>query len=132
MRPYQEPPMDEGPLEEEGIKIGVEAHWIEGIVMIEVNLKEENSLMEMEDPLIEMENPLMMDGPSDGGGPPDDRGPPRNGWNPRHPERWGPPGPPGPPGPVRPAIVQQAQVTLDMTALDNTFGTVGPVYVPIG
>ena len=31
----------------------------------------------------------------------------------------------GPPGPVRPIIVQQPQVTLDTTALENTFGTVG-------
>ena len=48
--------MDEGPLEEEGIKIGVEGHRIEGIIMIEVTLEEE--------------------GPPDGnGGPPDDGGP---------------------------------------------------------
>ena len=40
-------------------------------------------------------------------------------------EDGGPPGPPGPPGPVRPILVQQPQVTLDMTALENTFGTVG-------
>ena len=63
-------------------------------------------------------------GPPDDGGPSDDGGPPRNGWNPRHPGRWGPPGLPGPPGPVRPIIVQQPQVTLDTTALENTFGTV--------
>ena len=56
---------------------------------------------------------------------PDDGGPPRNGQNPRHPGRQGPPGPPGPPGPVRPIIVQQPQVTLDTTALENTFGNVG-------
>ena len=37
----------------------------------------------------------------------------------------GPPGPPGPPGPVHPIIVQQPQVTLDTTSLENTFGTVG-------
>ena len=55
--------MDEGPLEEEGIKIGVEGHWIEGIVMIEVTLEEEDPLMEMEDPLMEMEDPLMMEDP---------------------------------------------------------------------
>ena len=34
-------------------------------------------------------------------------------------------GPSGPPGPLRPIIVQQPQVTLDTTALENTFGTVG-------
>ena len=65
--------MDEGPLEEEGIKIGVEGHWIEGIIMIEVTLEEEGPLMMedllmMEDPLmmenlLMMENPLMMEGP---------------------------------------------------------------------
>ena len=37
--------MDEGPLEEEGITIGVEGHWIEGVTMIEVTLEEEGSLM---------------------------------------------------------------------------------------
>ena len=52
--------MDEGPLEEEGIKIGMEGHWIEGIIMIEVTLEEEDPLMEMEDPLM-MEDPLGMD-----------------------------------------------------------------------
>ena len=59
------------------------------------------------------------------GGPPDDGGPPGNGQYPRYPGGQGPPGPPGPPGPVRPIIVQQLQVTLDTTALENTFGTVG-------
>ena len=63
--------------------------------------------------------------PPDDGGPSDDGEPPRNGRNPRCPGRQGPPGPPGPPGPVRPIIVQQPQVTLDTTALENTFGTVG-------
>ena len=55
--------MDEGPLEEEGIKIGVEGHRIEGIIMIEVTLEEEDLLMEMEDPLMEMEDPLMEEDP---------------------------------------------------------------------
>ena len=41
-------------------------------------------------------------GPPDNGGPPDDGGPP-----------------------VHPIIVQQPQVTLDTTVLENTFGTVG-------
>ena len=66
--------MDKAPLEEEGIKIGVEGHWIEGIVMIELTLEEEDPLMEMgtpngnggplmmEDPLME-EDPLMMETP---------------------------------------------------------------------
>ena len=105
--------IDEGPLEEEGIQIGVEGHQIEGIIMIEVTLEEGR--------------------PPDGnGGPPDDGVPLRNGQNPRHPGRQGPPGPPGPPGPVRPIIVQQPQVTLDTTALENTFGNSWPVYVTIG
>ena len=34
--------MDEGPLEEEGIKIGVKGHQIEGIIMTEVTLEEED------------------------------------------------------------------------------------------
>ena len=69
-----------------------------------------------------MEDPLMMED----GGPPDDGGPPGDGRPPRRlPRRQGPPGPPGPPGPVCPIIVQQPQVTLDTTVLENTFGTVG-------
>ena len=64
-------------------------------------------------------------GPSDDGGPPDEGGPPGDGRLPRRPRRQGPPGPPGPPGPVHPIIVQQPQVTLDTTMLENTFGTVG-------
>ena len=48
--------MDEGPLEEEGIKIEVEGHWMEEIIMIEVTLEEEGPLMEMEDTLM-MEDP---------------------------------------------------------------------------
>ena len=42
-----------------------------------------------------------------------------------YPGRQGPLDPPGSPGPVRPVIVQQPQVTLDTTALENMFGTVG-------
>ena len=42
--------MDKGPLEEEGIKIGVEGHWIEGTIMIEVTLEEEDPLMEWRTP----------------------------------------------------------------------------------
>ena len=37
----------------------------------------------------------------------------------------GPPGPQGPAGPVQPIIVQTPQVTLDTTALENSFDTVG-------
>ena len=40
--------MEEGPLKEGDIQKGVEDHWIEGIIMIEVTL---------EDPLIEIEDP---------------------------------------------------------------------------
>ena len=45
--------------------------------------------------------------------------------HPRHPGGQGPPGPQGPPGSVRPVIVQTPQITLDTTALENTFDTVG-------
>ena len=55
--------MIKGPLEEEGIKTGVESHWIEGIIIIEVILEEEDPLMETEDPLMEMEDPLMKEDP---------------------------------------------------------------------
>ena len=66
------------------------------------------------------------EGPPDDGGPPDDEGPPVDGRPPRRlPRRQGLPSPPVPPGPVHPIIVQQPQVTLDTTALENTFGTVG-------
>ena len=57
-----EPTMIEGPLEDEGIKVGVEGHQIEEIIMIEVTLEEEDPLMEMEDPLM-MEDPPMMEDP---------------------------------------------------------------------
>ena len=59
-------------------------------------------------------------GPPDEGGPPDVGGPLGNGRPLRQPGRQGPP-----PGPMHPIIVQQPQVTLDTTALENTFGTVG-------
>ena len=65
-----------------------------------------------------------------GGGPPDrDGGPPDGGKG--YPGGGppngggGPPGPQGPPGSVRPIIVQTPQVTLDTSALENTFDTVG-------
>ena len=87
------------------IKIEVEGHQIEKVVKME-------GIQEEEDPLI-MEDPLMMEDPLGNGRPP------------RRPGRQGPLGPPGPPGPVHPIIVQQPQVTLDTTALENTFGTVG-------
>ena len=66
------------------------------------------------------------------GGPPDDGGPPSdgessdgNGGPPRCPNRRGTPGPRGPPGPVRPVLIQQPQVVLDTTALENTFDNMG-------
>ena len=71
-------------------------------------------------------------GPPDDGGLPDDGGPPSdggsssgNGGPPRHPNRRGTPGPRGPPGPVRPVLIQQPQVALDTTALENTFDNMG-------
>ena len=67
--------------------------------------------------------------PPDRGGPPDRRGPPDdgdssdgNGGPPKHPNRRGPR---GPPGPVRPVLIQQPQVVLDTTALENTFDGMG-------
>ena len=66
------------------------------------------------------------------GGPPDDGGPPGDGRPPRRlPRRQGLPGPPGPPGPVCPIIVQQPQVTLDTTALENYFWNSWSVNVTI-
>ena len=65
-------------------------------------------------------------GPPDGGGLPNDGGPPNgNGGPPRCSNGQGPPGPRGPPGPVRPLLVQQPQVILDTTSLENTFDTMG-------
>ena len=62
----------------------------------------------------------MEDGPPDGGRPPDDGGPPNgNGGPPRCTNRR------GPPGPVRPLVIQQPQVVLDTTALENTFDNMG-------
>ena len=73
-----------------------------------------------------MEDPLMMEDPLKDGGPPDDGGSSSgNGGPPRHPNRRGTPGPRGPPGPVRPVLIQQPQVVLDTTALENTFDNMG-------
>ena len=41
------------------------------------------------------------------------------------PSGQGPPGPQGPPRPVRPVIVQTPHITLDTSALEGTFDTVG-------
>ena len=57
------------------------------------------------------------------GGPPDGEGPP---WPPGG---QGPPGPLGSAGPVRPIIVQTPQITVDTTALENSFDTVGQSMV---
>ena len=61
-------------------------------------------------------------GPSNGAGP---HGRYPAGGPPGLPGGQGPPGPQGPAGPVRPIIVQTPQITLDTTALENTFDTVG-------
>ena len=64
--------------------------------------------------------------PSSRGGPPNDGGPPDgDGGPPRHLDRRRPPGPRGPHGPIRPVIVQQPQVVLDTTTLENTFDNMG-------
>ena len=59
-------------------------------------------------------------GSHDGGGPPDGKGGPLG-----PPSGQGPPGPEGPPRPVRPVIVQTPHITLDTSALEGTFNTVG-------
>ena len=66
--------MDEDPLEEEGIKIGVEGHWIEGSNH-DRGYSRRGRL------------PDGNGGLPDNEGPPDDGGPPRNGQNPRCPGR---------------------------------------------
>ena len=118
-----EPIMIEGPMREEDIKKTMEGCQIEVMIKIEDLLEEEDPLMEVEDPLM-MEDPLMTEDPlkmedllvTENPLEMDDildilgertTGPTRT------------------PGPVRPIIVQQPQVTLDTTALENTFGIVG-------
>ena len=65
-------------------------------------------------------------GPPDGGGPSDDGGPPDGkGGPPGPPSGQGPPGPQGPPRQVKPVIVQTPHITLDTSALEVTFDTVG-------
>ena len=99
------------PLKEEGIQIRMEDHLIEGDILIGIEdfLEEEDGggppdggrpLM-VEDPLMEMGEPP---------GPPSGQGPP---------------GPKGPPRPVRPVIMQTPHITLDTSALQGTFNTVG-------
>ena len=70
--------------------------------------------------------PLGGGGQPDDGGPPDDGRPPSdNGGPPRCPNRRGTPGARGPLGPIRPLVIQQPQVVLDTTALENTFNNMG-------
>ena len=58
--------------------------------------------------------------------PPDDGGPSdRNEGPPRCPDRRGHPGPRGPPGPIRPVVLQQPQVVLETTMLENTLDNMG-------
>ena len=104
------------PLKEEGIPIKVEVHLIEEGIPIgmggpleEENILEEDPLM-VEDPLMETEDPLMVEDPlmemEDPLDPLVDKG---------HPVLK------DLLGPVRPVIVQTPQVTLDTSALENTF-----------
>ena len=114
----------EDPLRKGGIQIKVEGHLIEEHTLIEDLLgegiqiemedpleeedtQEEDPLMEVEDPLMEMEDPLM------------EMEDPWTSWWTRttRSSRI--------PGPVRPIIVQTPQVTLDTSALENTFDSVG-------
>ena len=101
-------------------------------MVIEDHIKREDSLTEegtlMEDPLMEVEDTLTEEDTQVV-----DPWYRRIPWQ-RTPDGEGPPGPPGgqgqpspqrPPGPMRPIIVQTFQVTLDATALENTFDTGG-------
>ena len=75
--------------------------------------------MEVEDPLIE-EDSLVKDHLIE------EKDPQMEEEDPLNPHQGqGPLGPQGPPGSVRLIIVQTPQVTLDITALENTFDTVG-------
>ena len=60
-----------------------------------------------------------------GGGPPNGGGPPDGGGPPGPPGGQGPLGPQGPPRPIRPVIVQTPQITLDTSAVEGTFDSVG-------
>ena len=65
-------------------------------------------------------------GPPDDGGPPNDGGPSNgNGGPPRCPNRRETPGIREPRRPIRPLVIQQSQVVLDTTALENTFDNMG-------
>ena len=102
-----DPTEDRDHLKEEDIQIRMGDHLIEGDILIGIeDLLEEEDILE-EDPL-KVEDPLMaMEDPLD---------PPRG---------QGPPGPQGPPRPVRPVKVQTPHITLDTSALEGTFSTLG-------
>ena len=110
------------PLKEGDIPVKVEGHLIKEDTQIE-DLLGEDIPIEMEG-LLEEEDILQEDPPDGDGGPPDGGGPPGDGGSPGPPGGKGPPDPQGPPGPVRPIIVQTPQVTLDTSALENTFDSV--------
>ena len=82
-------------------------------LMVEDPLMETEEPLIVEDPLMETEDPLMVEDPL------------MEMEDPWTPAGQGPPGPQGPSGPVRPVIVQTPQVTLDTSALENTFNSVG-------
>ena len=122
------------PREEEGMLMReVDLQRERGTQVGTEDLPEEEDYPVMEDPQIDIVEGLPDGGgPPGGGGPPDDGRPPDNGGPPqgnggpsRHQNRRGSPGPRGPPGPVRPLVIQQPQVVLDTTALENTFDNMG-------
>ena len=91
----------------------------EGIPIETEDLQEEEDHKIMGDPQIDMEDPLMEEDPLTMEGhliEMEDQDAP---------DRRGPPGPRGAPGPIRPVIVQQPQVVLDTTTLENTFDNMG-------
>ena len=114
----------EGTLEDEDItRKEVEDHQIGMIIKVEGIQEEEGPLM-MEDPLmvedplmmehpLMMEDPLMVEDPQEMVGCQEDL---EDRDHQVHQDLQ---------GLVHPIIVQQPQVTLDTTALENTFGTVG-------
>ena len=109
-----------GLIEVEGILIREEEHQMKEGILIEIeDLQEEGDHKMMEHPMMDMEDSQSRRTPNDGEPPYGNGGPPRC------PDRRGPPGPRGPPGLVRPVIVQQPQVVLDTTSLENTFDTMG-------
>ena len=123
---------DWDPLREGDIQIKVEGHLIKKEDILVEDLLGEDIPIEMEDPLEEKDIP--------GGGPPDGNGGPLMEEDPLMEME-------DPldllvdkdhqvlkdlPGPVRPIIVQTPQVTLDTSALENTFDSVGQSDVAVG